>query len=543
MPKQIIFNEAVRNSIKAGVSKLAAAVKTTLGPSGKVVLYAREYGDPIFTKDGVTVAKEVELSDPLENMGAQIVRQATSKTASLAGDGTTTATIYVESIYEAGLKHIANGAKAREIKMGIELAVKTISDGLRAAALPVVSIEQLKQVGICSANQDVEIGTIVAEAIEKVGKDGVVTIQEGGSLETTTELVDGLQFNRGWLHQNFVTNQETLRAEYEKPAILVTDQKLSSIKTIMPWLEGHMKNSQGVGLVIIAEEIDGDGLGLLVVNHTRGAFKAVAVKAPDFGDRRRAQLEDIAVMTGATLITAECGIKWDQISGKHFGSCEKIIIDRDSTTIINGTGDKAKIDARIEQAKAQLNALANDFDKERAQERLAKLTGGVARITVGGATEAEIREKKDRIDDALHACKAATTEGILPGGGISALYVSRSLDKLKGLTDDQKLGVSIIKKAVEGPLRQIVKNTGEDDGPVLAEIKKKNNDPNFGYNAVTGKFGDMYEFGVIVPALVELVALQNAASVAILLLTTDCMIAPIPTAPESPQVQSMGPMS
>ena len=530
MSKQIIFNDAVREKLRAGISKLTQAVATTLGPSGRVVLCAREYSDPYFTKDGVTVAKEIELEDLMENMGAQIVRQATSKTASSAGDGTTTATIYVQAIYEAGLKSIANGAKPKEIKTGIEMATNVVVNELQKYAKPIVDAEQLIQVGICSANQDKEIGTIVAEAIEKVGRDGVVTIEEGRTLETTTEIVDGLQFTRGYLSANFATNKDTQRAEYEKPLIFVTDQKLSGVKTILPLLEKIVKAGlQDRGLIVIADDVEGEALGILALNHVRGSFKACAIKAPDFGDRRTAQLEDIAIVTGATLVSSETGLTVDKVDpNKHLGTCERITIDRDTTTIVKGAGKREDVEARITLVKNQLENLANDFDKEKTQERLAKLVGGVARITVGGATEAEVREKKDRIDDALHACKAAVAEGILPGGGVSALFAGRALKALKkGLTEDQKLGVGIIEKALEAPLRWIARNTGEDDGAILARIRSANK-PDFGYNAVTGEFGDMVKFGVIVPAKVERVALQNAASVASLLLTTDCMIAPTP---------------
>lgn len=530
MAKQIIFRDEVREKIRSGINKLANAVKVTLGPSGRVVLSARDFNDPFFTKDGVTVAKEIELPDQLENMAAQIVRQATSKTASAAGDGTTTATIYVEAIYEAGLKSIANGAKAQEIKAGMDLAVTKIVEALAEAARPITSIDELIQVGISSANQDTAIGTIVAEAIEKVGRDGVVTIEEGRTLETYSEVVDGFQFNRGYLHPNFATDPALQIAMYEKPLILITDRKLGSdlrpLVGLMEKLARAQKTTQG--FVIIAEDISEESLALCVVNHVRGAFKCVGVKAPGFGDRRREQLTDIATMTGATLVSSETGLTLDKVEITHLGTCEKITIDRDTTTIIKGGGDKIAITARIELIKHQLDNIAGDFDREHLQERLAKMTNGVARIIVGGATESEVRERKDRIDDALHACKAATEEGILPGGGVSALYAAKSLKSImKGLKEDEKIGVGIIMKAVEAPLRQIAKNTGEDDGAILAQVRRGNK-PDYGYNAVTGKYGDLVKSGVIVPAKVERVALQNAASVAGLLLTTDCMIAPIP---------------
>lgn len=546
MAKQIIFNDDVRSKLITGIKKLSNAVKVTLGPTGRVVLSARDFRDPYFTKDGVTVAREIELPDVFENMGAQIVRQATSKTAIAAGDGTTTATIYVEAIYEAGLKSIANGAKGQEVKRGIEMAVNAIIEEIGKLAKPVISAEQLVRIGICSANHDEKIGTTVAEAIQKVGKDGVVTIEEGQSLETYVDIIEGMQIERGYISANFVNNKETNKVEYEEPIIIVVDEKISAISQIIKILEQLVKQYPSKGLVIIAEDIDGEALSTLSFNHVRGSFKVCAIKAPAFGDRRRDILGDIATVVGATLIGSAGGIRLDQtVLSKHAGTCRKITIGRDDTIITHSSEEipntlenvvkiereKQRMDAiseRISLVQSQIDNIAGDFDREKLQERLAKLTGGVGRIVVGGITESEVREKKDRIDDALHACKAAVDEGILPGGGVAVIYARKVLKKLMaGQTEDTKIGIKIIEKALEAPLRQLAKNAGDDDGAVLGQVLRSSAF-GYGYNAATGEYGDMVRFGVIVPAKVERVALQNAASVAGLLLVTDCMIAPIP---------------
>ena len=539
--KCIVFDADVREKIKAGVKKLADAVAITLGPTGRVVMIEREYGDPYVTKDGVTVAKEIELSDPLENMGAQMVKQVTSKTSSVAGDGTTTATIYASAIYEAGLKSIANGAKSQEVKRGIDKAIAVIVDKLAEMARPIVDNQQMIQVAVCSANQDSIIGNIVADAIEKVGRDGVVTIEEGRSIDTGVEVVDGLQFDRGYVNGNFVTTRETMVCEYEEPLILLCDQRISSIKPLMPFLEKFLRAKRP--LVIIAEDVDGEALATLVVNHLRGAFKCVAVKAPGFGDRRSEMLEDLAIVTGGTVVSKESGLTLESVGLDHLGTCAKITITQDTTTIVEGgpvTGDNdvvksikdriaINVEERINHLRMRLIQVSNDFDREKLQERLAKLVGGVARIIVGGATEAEMRERKDRIDDALHACKAAADEGVLPGGGIAAIYARKALKAIKDLVGDEHIGVEIVARALEAPLRQIAKNTGIDEGAVLAKITSQKN-INYGFNAATGQYGDMLKYGVIVPAKVERVSLQNAASVAGLLLTTDCMVSIIPEA-------------
>lgn len=533
MAKQIVFDENVRSKLSAGIKKLANAVKVTLGPTGRVVLSARDFRDPYFTKDGVTVAREIELPDPFENMGAQIVRQATSETASVAGDGTTTATIYVEAIYEAGLKSIASGAKSQQVKHGIELAVREVVKQLQLMAKPVLNKEQLIRVGICSANHDENIGTIVADAINQVGKDGVVTIEEGQTLETYVEIVEGLQIERGYISANFVTNKETNRAEYEEPFILVADCRINSIQQIIKQLEQLVTKHSSKALIIIAEDIDGEALSTLAFNHVRGSFRVCAIKAPGFGDRRRDIMQDIATSIGATVVGADGILLEKAVLSECCGTCKKITVSRENTIIIGGKGDIEKVSERIHTLQAQIENVAGDFDREKLQERLAKLTGGVGRIVVGGATESEVREKKDRIDDALHACKAAIDEGILPGGGVAVLNARKALANLKKhQSDDVKIGISIIEKAVEAPLRQLAANAGEDPGAIIGNIiRDGRRNPCYGYDAAAGKYGDMVEFGIIVPAKVERVALQNAASVASLLLVTDCMIAPISEAP------------
>ena len=522
--KDIVYDAVVREKLQAGIQKLAEAVKVTLGPTGRVVMIERDFGDPYITKDGVTVAKEIELVDPFENMGAQMVKQVTAKTSNLAGDGTTTATIYTEAIYLAGLKSIAAGAKSQDVKRGIDMAVEVVVAELRNMAKPVINQDQMVQVAVCSANQDKTIGGVVADAINKVGKDGVVTIEEGRTLETVIEEVDGLQFNRGYINANFATDRATMVAEYNDPAILLVDQRITSVKPLMGILEAVAKSKKQ--LVLIAEDVEGEALATLVVNHVRGMLNTVAIKAPDFGDRRLEMLNDLATVTGATLITKESGMSLETAKLEHLGSCKKITVTSDTTTIVEGAGDEAEIEERIAHIKHRISVVSNDFDREKLQERLAKLAGGVARIQVGGATEVEVREKKDRIDDALHACKAAAEEGILPGGGVAPLAAAKVLKNMKNLNDDQRIGVNIIKRALESPLRQIAKNTGVDEGMVLAKIQ--GHKPGYGFNAATGQFGEMIKFGIIVPTKVERVALQNAASIAGLMLTTDCMISIIP---------------
>jgi len=524
MPKQLVFNTPksteARDKINSGISKLAEAVKITLGPSGRVVMFEREFGDPVITKDGVTVAKEVELEDRLENMAASMVRQATAKTAAVAGDGTTTATIYVQAIYESGIKGTASGANPQEVKRGIDYAAKTIVGKLQEASKPVVDLEQIQQVAICSSNQDIEVGSMITEALRQVGKDGVVTIEEGNALETTVSVVDGLQFPRGYVSPQFATDPETLACEYDDPNIVIVSDKLTDLKSVLKLLEVTVR--EGSPVVVIADEFSDDVIAAMVLNRIRSQLNIVAVKAPGFGDRRVQVLEDLAIATGGTILS-KGGIDPSQIKSSHFGKCKRIKIDRDSTTILEGKGDPDQIEARIELLRSQLEKVPGSFDKERVQERLARLTGGVAQISVGGATEVEVREKKDRIDDALHACKAAIEEGILPGGGVAAVHAAKNDIERSGFCDDFKIGIDILLRALEAPLRQIAINTGEDDG-VVANKVKESNDSNYGFDAANKKYGNMVEFGIIVPTKVERVALLNAASVAGLLLTTDCMI-------------------
>jgi len=528
MAKQVMFNNSqsqdARERIRNGIRILAEAVKITLGPSGRVVMYERDHGDPAITKDGVTVAKQIELEDPVENMAAAMVRQAATKTAITAGDGTTTATIYAQAIYEAGIKGISSGANPQEVRRGIEYATQEVIKKIKEMARPVVDLNQVKQVAICSSNQDVAIGTMIAEAMEKVGRDGIITIEEGQSLNTVIELVDGLQFARGYLSPQFVTDTETMLARYEdpqRPYLLVTDQKIGDLRLTLRIMEMVVKELRNEPLVIIADDFSDDALSALILNRIKGQLNIVAVKAPGFGDRKRQSCEDIAIATGATLISKD-GVDFNAMKVSHLGRCKKIKIDRDTTTIIDGAGDPAKVQARIDQLKSQMEATPGDFDRERVQERLARLTGSVAQIFVGGATEVEVRERRDRIEDALHACKAAIEEGILPGGGVAALHAIKSIDFVSP-NEDFRIGVDIIRKALEAPLRQIAINTGQDDGVVVSKVVEAT-DIAFGFDASKKAYGNMVAFGIIVPAKVERVALQNAASVSGLLLTTDCTI-------------------
>jgi chaperonin GroEL len=528
MAKKLVFNtpesQDVQAKLLAGIKQLADAVGVTLGPSGRVVMYEREFGDPAITKDGVTVAKQVELDDPLENMAAAMVRQAAAKTAAVAGDGTTTATVYAQAIFKAGLKGISSGADPQEVKRGIDHATKVVIDRLGEMAKPVAELEQIKQVAVCSANQDQEVGEMIASALDQVGKDGVVTIEEGRALRTTVSVIDGLQIPRGYMSPQFATDPETLACEYDEPYILMTDEKVADLKVLLTILKMVVEKLNNRPLVIIADEFSDACLTALVINRVKSQLQVVAVKAPGFGDRRQQILEDLAVATGGTFLTKD-GIGLEQVNLSHLGTCERIKIDRDTTTILEGGGDDEKIEERVNLLRVQLEAVSGNFDKERVQERLACLTGGVAQILVGGATEVEVREKKDRIDDALHACKAAIEEGILPGGAVAAIHASKKPISTPRLSEDFKIGIDVLKKALEAPLRQIAINTGKDDGVIVSKVRESVDDINFGFNAVTNEYGDMIEAGIIVPAKVERVALLNAASVAGLLLTTDCMIA------------------
>jgi len=528
--KKIAFGSDARSAVRDGVKKLAKAVKITLGPCGRNVILEKSFGSPAVTKDGVTVAKEIELEDAYENMGAQMVKEVASKTSSVAGDGTTTATILAESIFDEGLKNITAGANAMQVKRGIEAGVEAIVNELHKMSTSVVSSKQFEQVATCSANQDVEIGKKLAEAMEKVGKDGVITVEEGQSLETTVELVEGMQFDKGYLSPHFVNDLENMTAVLEKPYVLVHEKKISSIKSLVPLLEKVAK--QGKPLLVIAEDVEGEALATLVVNKLRGVLQVAAVKAPGFGDRRKALLSDIAVLTGGEAIFEDLGLQLENIELTQLGRAKRITIDKDSTTIIEGGGSTEAIKGRIEQIKNEIDKSTSDYDIEKLQERLAKLVGGVAQINVGAATEAEMKEKKARVEDALHACRAAAEEGILPGGGVPMLRALGALDKVK-VTGDAKIGVDIVRRAVVAPIKQIAENAGLD-GSIVAQKIMESKQKNFGYDALRKKYGDMIDFGVIVPTKVERIALQNGASIASLLLTTDAIVSEIPEKKEKP---------
>ncbi len=522
--KKIAFNDDARSAIYEGVKKLAAAVKVTLGPCGRNVILEKGFGSPTVTKDGVSVAKEVELADPYENMGAQMVKEVASKTSSTAGDGTTTATILAEAIFEEGLKNITAGADAMQVKRGIDKAVTALVDKLAQMSIAVDSTKQIQQVATCSANHDAEIGKTMAKAMEKVGKDGVITVEEGQSLETTVELVEGMQFDKGYLSPHFINKTESMSVVLDKPYILISEKKISSIQSLVPVLEKVAK--QGRPLLIIAEDIEGEALTTLVVNKLRGVLAVAAVKAPGFGDRRKAMLQDIATLTGGVAVMEDLGMDLEKIELDQLGQAKKVTIDKDSTVIVEGAGSSEDIMARISHIKAESDASTSDYDKEKLQERLAKLSGGVAQVNVGAATESEMKEKKARVEDALHACRAAVEEGILPGGGVAMIKCSPVLDKVKA-TGDEKIGVDIVRRAIFAPIKQIAKNAGLD-GSIIAHKVLESNEDNFGYNALKKEYGDMIKFGVIVPAKVERSALQNAASIASLLLTTDAIVTEIP---------------
>ncbi|AQT67094.1 60 kDa chaperonin [Anaerohalosphaera lusitana] len=522
--KKIAFNSEARDHIREGVSKLASAVKITLGPCGKNVIIEKSFGSPTVTKDGVTVAKEVELEDAYENMGAQMVKEVASKTSNVAGDGTTTATILGEAIYLQGLKNVTAGANAMQVKRGIDKAVDALTRELANMSIQVDSSKQVEQVATCSANQDATIGKVMAEAMEKVGKDGVITVEEGQSLETTVELVEGMQFDKGYISPHFVTNTENMTCVLEKPYVLIFEKKINSVKALVPLLEKVAKQNRP--LLIIAEDIEGEALATLVVNKLRGVLNIAAVKAPGFGDRRKALLQDIALLTGGEAIFEDLGLQLEKVDITQLGQAKRITIDKDTTTIVEGAGSTEDIQARIAQIKNQIDASTSDYDIEKLQERLAKLAGGVAQINVGAATEAEMKEKKARVEDALHACRAAVEEGILPGGGVSSLRALGALDKVE-CVGDEGIGVDIVRRAVVAPIKQIATNAGLD-GSIVAQKVMESKDTNFGYNALTKEYGDMIEFGVIVPTKVERTALQNGASIASLLLTTDALVTEIP---------------
>ncbi len=536
--KKIAFGTEARTKIREGVKKLADAVKITLGPCGRNVVLEKSFGSPTVTKDGVTVAKEIELEDSYENMGAQMVKEVASKTSTVAGDGTTTATILAESIFYEGLKNITAGANAMQVKRGIDKAVEKIVEELHKMSISVESSRQIEQVATCSANQDVEIGKKLAEAMDKVGKDGVITVEEGQSLETTVDLVEGMQFDKGYLSPHFINNLENMTVVLEKPYILVHEKKISSIKSLVPLLEKVAK--QGKPLLIIAEDVEGEALATLVVNKLRGVLQAAAVKAPGFGDRRKAMLSDIATLTGAEAIFEDLGLQLENIELGQLGRAKRVTIDKDTTTIIEGAGRTEDVKGRIEQIKNEIDKSTSDYDIEKLQERLAKLAGGVAQINVGAATEAEMKEKKARVEDALHACRAAVEEGILPGGGVSSLRALPALDKVKAEADE-KIGVDIVRRALVAPIKQIAVNAGLD-GSIVAQRVMESKEKNFGYDAMRKKYGNMIEFGVIVPTKVERIALQNGASIASLLLTTDAIVSEIPEKKETPPMPPGGGM-
>jgi chaperonin GroEL len=532
MAKQIVYAENSRQAILRGVNQLADAVKVTLGPKGRNVVLEKKFGGPNITKDGVTVAKEIELKDPLENMGAQLVREVASKTSDVAGDGTTTATILAQAIFRDGVKAVAAGANPMAIKRGIEKAVAAATEEVKKLSKPVTG-DMIAQVGTISANSDATIGNIIADAMKKVGKDGVITVEESKTMNTELETVEGMQFDRGYLSPYFVTDAERMETVLEDPYILIHEKKISNMKDLLPLLEQIARS--GKPLLIIAEEVEGEALATLVVNKLRGTLNACAVKAPGFGDRRKAMLEDIATLTGGKSIMEETGIKLEGVQLKDLGRAKRVTVDKDNTTIVDGAGDDKDIKGRIKQLKAQIDETTSDYDREKLQERLAKLAGGVAVIKVGAATETEMKEKKARVEDALHATRAAVEEGIVPGGGVALLRAYKVLAALKGDGDEQ-IGIDIIKRACEEPLRQIVVNSGTE-GAIVVEKVRENSNPNFGFNAATDTYEDLVLAGVIDPTKVTRTALQNAASIASLMLTTEAMVAEIPEKKPAP----MGP--
>jgi chaperonin GroEL len=521
MAKDILFSIKAREALKTGVDALSNAVKVTLGPAGRNVIIEKSYGAPSITKDGVSVAKEVDLKDPVENMGAQMVKEVASKTSELAGDGTTTATVLAQAIFTTGLKNVTAGANPMDLKRGIDKAVAEVITSLKAQTQQVGdSMEKIEQVACISANNDITIGKMIAEAMGKVKKEGVITIEEAKGIETTVKVVEGMQFDRGYISPYFVTDTEKMEAVYENPFILIYDKKVSVMKDLLPLLEKAVQT--GRPLIIISEDVEGEALATLVVNKIRGTLKVAAVKAPGFGDRRKEMLEDIAVLTGGTVISEEKGYKLEDATLNYMGQAEKVTIDKENTTIINGRGEKENIVARVNQIKAQIGTTTSDYDKEKLQERLAKLAGGVAVIYVGAASEVEMKEKKDRFDDALHATRAAIEEGIIPGGGVGYLRAIKTVEKMKGDNDDETTGIGIVKRALEEPLRIIVENAGLDGSVVVQKVKEGKDD--FGYNARTEKYENLFKSGVIDPTKVARVALENAASIAGMLLTTECVL-------------------
>jgi len=536
--KDVKFGPEARDLMLSGVNTLANAVKVTLGPKGRNVVIDKSFGAPAITKDGVTVAQEIELEGKFENMGAQMVKEVASKTNEIAGDGTTTATVLAQSLISEGVKSVAAGMNPMDLKRGIDKATETIVAALQKASQPCSDSASIAQVGTISANSDTSVGDIIAEAMEKVGKEGVITVEEGSTLENELDVVEGMQFDRGYLSPYFINNQESMSADLESPYILLHDAKIANIRDLLPVLEAVQK--AGKPLLIIAEDIEGEALATLVVNNMRGIVKVAAVKAPGFGDRRKAILEDIAVLTGATVISEEVGLSLEGTTEEHLGTAKRVEIDKENTTIIDGAGTKKNINGRIGQIKTQIDVTSSDYDREKLQERLAKLSGGVALIKVGAATEVEMKEKKDRVDDALHATRAAVEEGVVPGGGVALVRAVSSLKSVKGENSDQDVGIGICKRALEEPLRQIVANGGGESSVVLNEVVKGKG--NFGYNATTEAYGDMLKMGILDPTKVVRAALQHAASISGLMITTEAMVTDMPQDAAGPAMPDMGGM-
>ncbi|HQV41902.1 MAG: chaperonin GroEL [Moraxellaceae bacterium] len=540
--KDVKFGDTARARMIAGVNILADAVKVTLGPKGRNVVIDKSYGAPLITKDGVTVAKEIELKDKFENMGAQLVKEVASKTADVAGDGTTTATVLAQSILNEGLKAVAAGMNPMDLKRGIDKATSAAVEAIKAVAVPCKNTKEIAQVGSISANSDTRIGDLIAQAMEKVGKEGVITVEEGSGFDDTLDVVEGMQFDRGYVSPYFINKQDSMTAELDAPFILLVDKKISNIRDMIPVLEGVAKS--GKPLLLIAEDVEGEALATLVVNSMRGIVKVCAVKAPGFGDRRKAMLQDIAVLTGATVISEEIGMSLEKATLEDLGTAKKVIVSKENTIVIDGAGNKADIEARVSQIRTQIEDATSDYDKEKLQERVAKLAGGVAVIKIGAATEVEMKEKKDRVDDALHATRAAVEAGVVAGGGTALVRAIAALDSIKGDNADQVAGINILRRAMESPLRQIVTNAGAEASVVVNEVKSGKG--NYGYNAANGEYGDMIALGILDPAKVTFTALQNAASVAGLMLTTEAMITDAPedkgSSPSMPDMGGMGGM-
>jgi len=534
--KQLQFDESARHALLRGIEKLARAVKATLGPSGRNVILDKKFGSPTITKDGVTVAKEIELEDPYENMGAQLVREVASKTSDIAGDGTTTATVLAESIYKEGLRNVTAGANPTSLQRGIMKAVEAIVEELKKISKKVSDRTEIAQVATVSANWDKTIGEIIADAMDKVGKDGTITVEEAKSIETTLDVVEGMQFDKGYLSPYFVTNAEAMEAALENPYILIHEKKISSLKDMLPLLEKVAK--AGRPLLIIAEDVEGEALATLVVNKLRGTLQVCAVKAPGFGDRRKAMLEDIAVLTGGRCITEDLGIKLENVKLEDLGRAKRVTIDKENTTIVEGEGKQADIKARVNQIRRQIEETTSDYDREKLQERLAKLAGGVAVINVGAATETEMKEKKARVEDALHATRAAVEEGIVPGGGVAFIRAQKALDNIKGLEGDEKVGVQIVRRAIEEPTRQLADNAGQEGALIVQEVKARKG--NEGYDVATGEYTDLVKAGIVDPTKVTRSALQNAASISGLLLTTEAIVTELPEKEKTPPMPGGG---